>query len=177
MGVEDELFPSIHSSGSPAEIEEERRLLYVAITRAQENCVMTYAKSRYINGQTRLCSRSRFISDIDPDLLKMSVSNSVEKTVEPHDKFRPSVPAFSMPKIRELKPISEVQSTAKSNSQPSQNNAQQLKEGMRIRHDRFGEGVILKVDQQGNDEKIEVRFRNVETKTLLVKFAKFTIIE
>ncbi len=177
VGVEDELFPSIHSSGSTAEIEEERRLLYVAITRAQENCVMTYAKSRYINGQTRLCSRSRFISDIDPDLLKMSVSNSVEKTVEPHDKFRPSVPVFNMPKIRELKPISEVQSTAKSNSQPSQNNAQQLKEGMRIRHDRFGEGVILKVDQQGNDEKIEVRFRNVETKTLLVKFAKFTIIE
>lgn len=176
VGVEDELFPSIHSSGSTAEIEEERRLLYVAITRAQENCVMTYAKSRYINGQTRLCSRSRFISDIDPDLLKMSVSNSIEKTVEPHDKFRPSVPAFSMPKARELKPISEVQSTVKSDSQSSQNKAQ-LKEGMRIRHDRFGEGVILKVDQQGNDEKIEVRFRNVETKTLLVKFAKFTIIE
>ena len=177
VGVEDELFPSIHSSGNQAEIEEERRLLYVAITRAQENCVMTYAKSRYINGQTRLCSRSRFISDIDPDLLKMSVSNSTEKKAENHNSSRSFVPSFSSPKLRDLKPVSEARNIARSTPASTSQNSVPLKEGMRIRHDRFGEGVILKVDQQGSDEKIEVRFRNVETKTLLVKFAKFTILE
>lgn len=60
VGVEDEMFPSMHSSNSLAEVEEERRLLYVAITRAQEHCLMTYATSRYINGQTHPCMPSRF---------------------------------------------------------------------------------------------------------------------
>ena len=71
VGVEDEMFPSMHSSNSLAEVEEERRLLYVAITRAQEHCLMTYATSRYINGQTHPCMPSRFLKDIDSAMLEL----------------------------------------------------------------------------------------------------------
>ena len=69
VGVEDELFPSLRSTDSIQELEEERRLLYVAITRAKEHCVMTYATSRYRNGQTHPCTISRFIKYIDPSFL------------------------------------------------------------------------------------------------------------
>ena len=77
VGVEEDLFPSIMSQDSMADIEEERRLLYVAITRAKENCTITYAKSRFRNGQTQTCRPSRFIADIDSKYLRMESSDSI----------------------------------------------------------------------------------------------------
>ena len=76
VGVEEDLFPSAMSAGSMYQIEEERRLLYVAITRAKVNCVITYATSRYHNGQTKSCVISRFLRDIDPEYLLMGSTNS-----------------------------------------------------------------------------------------------------
>ncbi len=76
VGVEEDLFPSAMSAGSLYQIEEERRLLYVAITRAEVNCVITYATSRYQNGQTRSCVMSRFLRDIAPEFLLMGSTNS-----------------------------------------------------------------------------------------------------
>ena len=76
VGVEEDLFPSAMSAGSLYQIEEERRLLYVAITRAEVNCIITYATSRYHNGQTRSCVISRFLKDIAPEYLLMGSTNS-----------------------------------------------------------------------------------------------------
>jgi len=76
VGVEEDLFPSAMSAGSLYQIEEERRLLYVAITRAEVNCVITYATSRYHNGQTKSCVISRFLRDIAPEFLMMGSTNS-----------------------------------------------------------------------------------------------------
>ncbi len=75
VGVEEELFPSSMAMSSLADIEEERRLLYVAITRAKESCVMTYAKSRFRNGQIKMMNPSRFIADINPKYLKFADSD------------------------------------------------------------------------------------------------------
>ncbi len=77
VGVEEDLFPSAMSMDSIYQIEEERRLLYVAITRAEVNCVITYATSRYHNGQTKTCVMSRFLRDISPEFLLMGSTNSV----------------------------------------------------------------------------------------------------
>ena len=66
VGLEEDLFPSAMSKDNPRAVEEERRLFYVAITRAEENCVLTHARSRYRNGQSTMCSPSRFLKDIDP---------------------------------------------------------------------------------------------------------------
>ncbi len=76
VGVEEDLFPSAMSAGSLYQIEEERRLLYVAITRAEVNCIITYATSRYHNGQTKSCVMSRFLKDIAPEYLLMGSTNS-----------------------------------------------------------------------------------------------------
>ena len=76
VGVEEDLFPSAMSAGSLYQLEEERRLLYVAITRAEVNCIITYATSRYHNGQTKSCVISRFLKDIAPEYLLMGSTNS-----------------------------------------------------------------------------------------------------
>ena len=72
VGLEEDLFPSAMSKDNPRAVEEERRLFYVAITRAEENCVLTHARSRYRNGQSTMCSPSRFLKDIDPKYIYTS---------------------------------------------------------------------------------------------------------
>lgn len=90
VGLEEELFPSAMSSGSPGEIEEERRLLYVAITRAKKYCMMSYASSRFRNGQTVTCSPSRFLRDIESRYLHITNGNSIgdEPSFDPVQKYR-----------------------------------------------------------------------------------------
>lgn len=174
VGVEDELFPSIHSAGSQQEIEEERRLLYVAVTRAKENCTLTYADSRYKNGMTHPSSRSRFLNDIDQSLLIKPLAPAVSSgKFQKEDYFSPKLRTISVPRkdnVR-LRPVSGTSSEKRPVSESGD-----LKVGMRIRHDRFGEGVIEQVERE-SDVKISVKFDNVGTKFLLVKFAKFTILE
>lgn len=92
VGLEEELFPSAMSSGSPGEIEEERRLLYVAITRAKKYCMMSYASSRFRNGQTATCSPSRFLRDIEGKYLNISAGSSLDggNMFDPVGKYRDS---------------------------------------------------------------------------------------
>ena len=103
VGVEEELFPSAMSCDSLAEIEEERRLLYVAITRAKENCIISYASSRFRNGQTKTCSPSRFLKDIDRSYLHLSTGNDIvrpDSFINPIDNYRNSAtetPAIVQP--------------------------------------------------------------------------------
>ncbi|WP_302963896.1 ATP-dependent helicase [Barnesiella intestinihominis] len=202
VGVEEDLFPSAMSKNSEREIEEERRLLYVAITRAEENCTLTYALSRYRNGQTVSSPPSRFIKDLDSRYVDMPVQTKQESPREtiswnrfPFDTERPRktsrwneedtdrTPAprpFTAPspgkrltKI-DSKPTGETHST----TQPTVATAAgQVEIGTFICHARFGNGTVTAIEDTGDNCKITVEFENVGRKQLLLKFAKFTIIE
>lgn len=192
VGAEEELFPSAMSQGSLSEIEEERRLMYVAITRAKHYCMISYAKSRYRNGQTVMASPSRFIREIDPRYLNRSTGgegfgshtrfNPVERY---RDSFHSSAPQ-RQPKgasavdaynnsLRTNSPFQSQKQAAPSGSF-SIHQPQELTEGMRIRHERFGEGTITEIDTQAVNARIVVAFDSLESKTLLLKFARFEIL-
>ena len=202
VGVEEDLFPSAMSKNSEREIEEERRLLYVAITRAEENCTLTYALSRYRNGQTVSSPPSRFIKDLDSRYVDMPVQTKQESPREtiswnrfPFDTERPRktsrwneedtdrTPAprpFAAPspgkrltKI-DSKPTGETHSTTQSTVATA---AGQVEIGTLICHARFGNGTVTAIEDTGDNCKITVEFENVGRKQLLLKFAKFTIIE
>ena len=188
VGVEEELFPSAMSSTTLSEIEEERRLLYVAITRAKNFCMLSYASSRFKNGQTKTCSPSRFIRDIDTQYLNLCSGTSIEEKtsfVNPLDNYRSSF--HSDTKIyssssRNLKPIKDTRCNSsgshKSGSTSSNeiHDVSTLSEGMIIEHQRFGTGKITTIDTSSTDARIIVEFANTGTKTLLLKFARFKII-
>ena len=197
-GLEEEIFPSAHCVNSERELEEERRLLYVAITRAENICVLSYAKSRFRNGQNNFTRPSRFLNDLDPDLLDFptdasTFSSSSTSTFEresgnyynksskysvkedSHSSLPPihSIPASSTSGKRLTKlPKTELSQAPVSNSSISG-----LKVGNFILHERFGKGQIC--DLEGNDDnaKIDVEFENSGHKKLLLKFAKFTILD
>jgi len=194
VGVEEDLFPSAMSAGSMYQIEEERRLLYVAITRAEVNCVITYATSRYHNGQTKSCVISRFLKDIAPEYLLMGSTNSVPAPSKRHSRWDDEEPT-SWPTHSDEKPRSTTTRSAKPKpSTPSLptppqpvtpslqskgnfviHEADELHEGSNILHQRFGRGTVTFIDTSG-DPKIDVAFHDGQTRKLLLKFAKFEII-
>lgn len=189
VGVEEDLIPSSMAGGSLEEIEEERRLLYVAITRAREFCMMSYANSRYRNGQTMLCSPSRFLRDIDPSHLRLIAGASLSPQRPSFESFRSSYHSGS--KLSHTTPSRRtvpnqtisMPSTLKQTSQASADRngtavkASSLREGMRIEHSRFGTGVITAIDTSHADDRITVAFDNTGIKVLLLKFARFNILE
>lgn len=186
VGVEEELLPSSMCMESPMQIEEERRLLYVAITRAKKYCMLSYATSRFHNGQTKTCRPSRFISDIDIRYLHTSSGNDISAA----DKSYQSMPQFNRfeqlrrpvyPTAHNLTPRGFTQRTASAtmpaNADFSTHSSDELSEGSKIEHQRFGVGIIKSIDRSQQDHKITVEFDNISTRTLLLKFARFKIIE
>lgn len=202
VGVEEELFPSSMSSDTQKGLEEERRLMYVAITRAKSNCIITFAQSRFLNGQTKYCSPSRFLKDIDPSFLSMDQTSSKMGDTDmrqantifikdrlytskndkfgDRDKGKSDSSSISRPTPSNLKPlkasVANSASAASSDGSETQK-ASGLKVNMRISHSRFGLGTIEAIDDINSDPKITVNFDNVGKKNLLLKFAKFNIIE
>lgn len=185
VGVEEDLFPSSMSQDSLAQIEEERRLLYVAITRARITCTLTYTGSRFRNGQTIMTSPSRFLSDIDTRYLHLMLSGNISEEsrlfINPLQNYKkyPSVNTtgtnrtYGKTSLGFKNPDSKVSSHAKLMPQHSIN---ELSIGTRIRHDRFGQGSIIKIDSLSGEDMITVDFGVIGIKKLLLKFAKFTII-
>lgn len=218
VGLEENIFPSPMSANSKRELEEERRLLYVAITRAEKHCILTCARNRFRYGRMEFDTPSRFLSDIKPSLLKIekeSGETSPFTTTRPRfgsygDRFQNSNPVASQfradPKPREVvhreergvDPLSSsfkrVLSSAGANmrrvssltsSSPnvrtpnhpsSSSSASPLSIGNVIEHDRFGIGDVINIEGSGENTKATVKFRNVGTKQLLLKFAKFKVI-
>lgn len=188
VGAEEELFPAAMSMDSMAAIEEERRLMYVAITRAKLNCTISYARSRFRNGQTMSCRPSRFIKDINPVYLHLSDSDDVNSSrpngfINPIDNYRSQPSAerrvtFSHPLTdhRKVEPSSRPMSAPSSEGGEALHFISELKSGMLIEHSRFGRGVIESVATEPTGDKIEVKFENLGTKKLLLKFARFKII-
>lgn len=171
VGVEDDLLPSMMSKDSPAAIEEERRLLYVAITRAKRYCMLSYATSRFRNGITEFTKPSPFLKDIDPKYLSFpSGSEIVENSLDQTRRVKPWL--TRKPPI----PVRQPQASA-SKSDESTFHASQLSVGMDIRHSRFGKGTITEVDGKNpGGARIKVRFDTGEIKILMLAFARFTIL-
>lgn len=187
VGVEEELFPSAMSADSPMEIEEERRLLYVAITRAKNNCFISYASSRYKNGQTKMCTPSRFIKDMDSRYLRLSPgTESIGQTGfhNPVERYYDSMRSSRKPSFRHPLVNDEPARSVSRPAQPSSaaggsgvHSLNELKEGMVIEHSRFGRGMITQVLKEAVDEKIVVDFDAAGEKKLLLKFARFNIVK
>jgi len=202
VGMEEDLFPSKRSN-SPKEIEEERRLFYVAITRAEKYCFISYAKSRYRFGNVEFAVPSRFIHEIDSRYVSKSkgaapaytskkkstrfdsIFSSFEKKPtyttpysdsEYPDATEPASPSSRpAPKLKRVAPADNpFKSTTASHTESTEtNNIYGLSVGDRISHTRFGNGTVVKIE--GNDEncKATVQFDNLGSKQLLLKFAKF----
>ena len=193
VGLEEGLFPSDMVSGNPREMEEERRLFYVAITRAKTHCYLSYAQCRFRYGQMEFSSPSRFLKDIDAKYLdrqqsmfssRRGVGDEVElpwqrrgglfgggERQESPRPFRPTMP--SVKPIPSARPVSSATLT----SPICPTHLSSLSVGTRILHNRFGRGEILRIEGSGDSTKATVQFENVGTKQLLLKFAKFEVID
>ena len=181
-GVEEELLPSIYSTENEKSLEEERRLFYVAITRAEENCFVSYSKTRFRNGQMKYTKSSRFIDDIDLEYVNLPNDFNGKSS---------SIFDFSQQKPSFFKEKSEINTSqvlpsypkklvklekANTNSTSNQVNLQ-VSVGTKIQHERFGIGEVTALAEAAGDMRITVKFENAGERVLLLKFAKFTIVE
>ena len=185
VGVEENIFPSPMCLNSMRQIEEERRLFYVAITRAEKHCFITYAENRYRYGKMEFDSPSRFLKDIDSNLVRNVDMDSIpkkEKSVNPSLRqsiFKTVLNTTTSPS-ENFKPISHTnqnnQQLNNSNNLTSQGGSQLVAEGNIIEHERFGIGSVTRVEGTGENMKATVQFRNTGVKQLLLKFARFKVI-
>ena len=181
VGLEENIFPSPMCTNSMRELEEERRLLYVAITRAEKHCILTCAQNRWRYGKMEYDTPSRFIKDIDPSLLRVeSERGGASGFVSAMPASRPA------PRVQNPRPVAtQFIADPKPRLVPVRQESPRpqsavgnigLKEGNVIEHQRFGVGKVLRIEGTGENTKATVEFKNAGTKQLLLKFAKYTII-
>jgi DNA helicase-2/ATP-dependent DNA helicase PcrA len=177
VGMEENLFPNIMSGYSLPELEEERRLFYVAITRAEEHCFLSFARSRFRYGQTELCTPSRFLSDIDTCYLSFPREAAIGAQVDERaNRFRDeqqekkTVSSPPPAASRTLKRVGAIPSPSASRSSAPLPDVQV---GQTVEHERFGIGEVLKIDGTGDNTKATICFRNAGEKQLLLRFARF----
>ena len=180
-GLEEGLFPSEMSAEVPRELEEERRLFYVALTRAERQVVLTYAKSRFRNGRMEFSRPSRFVREIPQEYYKTSPQTSSQG--ERHTGFtsprieqrmRPAFRPASRPDLAPSRPFVGGQSASPS-SGTGGTMMHDLKVGTAVLHERFGRGVVQALEGSGIDAKATVCFENAGTKVLMLRFAKLTL--
>ena len=196
VGMEEDLFPLAKSIQSRDELEEERRLFYVALTRAEKQAYLTYAERRYRFGNLSDTEPSRFIEEIDERYLRyltptLSNPNYRYKPLIDRDifgevdksKLRLQKPISGTPpsknaptgdeqqRLRKLKPVNSIQ-----NASPNKIIYNELEVGTTVYHERFGKGIIKALEGVGNDKKAQVNFESGGLKNILLRFAKLTII-
>lgn len=204
VGLEENLFPSGMAGDSPRAMEEERRLFYVAITRAEEHCFLSFAKTRFRYGKMELGSPSRFLRDIDTRFLQLPQEAALGRSVdEGAGRFRremeegysrrPSAERFSArpsadrpqrerPKEQIIAPtvprnLKRVSGTTVSPSAAPGAGITGVQPGQTIEHERFGIGQVIRVEGSGDNAKATIHFRNAGDKQLLLRFARFKVIE
>ena len=201
VGMEENLFPSSMVGDSPRALEEERRLFYVAITRAEEHCFLSYAKTRFRYGKMEFGSPSRFLKDIDVRFLRLPQDAGMFRRVEeeaavfrrenargfapdredaPYGgkervSVRPKQQIIAPTVPRNLKRVAPSANTA-STSPSAGASANRVQQGQLIEHERFGLGEVLKVEGEGDNAKATIRFKNAGDKQLLLRFARFKVI-
>ena len=201
VGMEENLFPSSMVGDSPRALEEERRLFYVAITRAEEHCFLSYAKTRFRYGKMEFGSPSRFLKDIDVRFLRLPQDAGMFRRVEeeaavfrrenargfapdredaPYGgkervSVRPKQQIIAPTVPRNLKRVAPSANTA-STSPSAGGSANRVQQGQLIEHERFGLGEVLKVEGEGDNAKATIRFKNAGDKQLLLRFARFKVL-
>lgn len=201
VGMEENLFPNGMVGDSPRALEEERRLFYVAITRAEEHCFLSYAKTRFRYGKMEFGSPSRFLKDIDIRFLRLPQDAGMFRRVEeeaaafrrenargfapdredaPYGgkervSVRPKQQIIAPTVPRNLKRVAPSANTA-STSPSAGGSANRVQQGQLIEHERFGLGEVLKVEGEGDNAKATIRFKNAGDKQLLLRFARFKVL-
>ena len=201
VGMEENLSPSGMVGDSPRALEEERRLFYVAITRAEEHCFLSYAKTRFRYGKMEFGSPSRFLKDIDIRFLRLPQDAGMFRRVEeeaaafrrenargfapdredaPYGgkervSVRPKQQIIAPTVPRNLKRVAPSANTA-STSPSAGGSANRVQQGQLIEHERFGLGEVLKVEGEGDNAKATIRFKNAGDKQLLLRFARFKVL-
>jgi DNA helicase II / ATP-dependent DNA helicase PcrA len=175
VGLEEDLFPSQMMLQSKADLEEERRLFYVAITRAEKKLFLSYAETRYQYGRLKPCEPSRFLEELD--IKYLNYSKNSRRAFE--EKQKPSPASFiknlNLKPVAAFKPVNVPTHTASEGYAPSDTN--QLAEGQKVEHIKFGYGLVKKIDTNGTDKKAIIQFDKAGEKTLLLSFAKLRIVE
>jgi DNA helicase-2/ATP-dependent DNA helicase PcrA len=176
VGLEEDLFPSQMMLSSRAELEEERRLFYVAITRAQKKLFLSYALTRYRFGRLKNCEPSRFLDDIDSRYIKVSTKFGGI------DSLAATNPNFARSFVSGMKKTISSQAVAKPSAYKppadfTPSDTRNLKEGMKVEHPKFGFGSVLKIEEVGAERKARINFTDFGEKTLLLSFAKLKIHE
>lgn len=173
VGMEENLFPSQMMITSRADLEEERRLFYVAITRAEKKLTLSYATSRYQWGNLRSCEKSRFLDEIDPQYVDFKFSSgpagspmdsAFGHVLERRSNLIPAAPRKTV----------ATKYVAPSDFQPS--DTSNLQNGQRVEHPKFGFGQVTKLENQNGSVKAIIQFEEVGEKTLLLSFAKLRIV-
>lgn len=175
VGLEENLFPSIQSLNSRSDLEEERRLFYVAVTRAEKMLTISYADHRYRWGDLTICEPSRFIDEIEEEFLetphKVSIPGRPGRSGT-SDNLKPGdIPDI---KKKNLRKIDKNESNGRPEGYTSPKG---IKAGMQVEHQKFGHGKVLQIEGYGGSEKATVFFPSVGQKQLLLKFAKLKIVE
>ena len=189
-GVEEDLFPSKMTLSKPDELEEERRLFYVAITRAAKKATISYAQTRYKWGNLTHCVPSRFISEIDPEWVDMpgDINTPNEEVETPSAKSirfgSANQPGRNFTSLTQNNSSSDASGSLYRN--PSANKTEidnsstsdptTIITGMRVTHERFGLGKVINVEGEGQNRKATVLFQSAGQKQLLLKFARLKII-
>jgi DNA helicase II / ATP-dependent DNA helicase PcrA len=173
VGLEEDLFPSQMMMQSREDLEEERRLFYVATTRAMERLYLTYATSRYRFGRLLDCEASRFLTEISPDCIKVAKRTLPSSQNSEKNEGKSGFIGLKKPPLR-------TGSTAKlhvpsPDFKPS--NTNNLTAETLIEHPKFGFGKVLKIEIEGLNKKATIQFENFGEKTLLLSFAKLRIID
>lgn len=204
VGLEENLFPSPMSGSSYKALEEERRLFYVAITRAEEYCFLSYAKSRFKYGKMEFSNPSRFLSDIDSRYLNLPQGEAIARKVDEGatrfrqsnlfsvsreereeryiDRHTPSmfdggeIPQEPHRFVKPTPPRTLRKIPTAGTSVSSSASTHGVSVGQTIEHERFGLGEVIRVEGTGDNCKATVRFRNVGEKQLLLKFARFKVV-
>lgn len=175
VGLEEDLFPSQMMLSSRADLEEERRLFYVAITRAQKRLFLSYALTRYRYGRLKNCEPSRFLDDIDGRYVKLTTRQGLYESTPGGNNYARSLVRGIQKTIKSTpKPAHPVHVPA-ADFAPSDTSG--LQKGMKVEHPKFGYGVVLQMDTSGADRKARIQFDNFGEKTLLLSFAKLRIHE
>ncbi|MFA6873707.1 MAG: 3'-5' exonuclease, partial [Bacteroidaceae bacterium] len=191
VGLEEDLFPSAMAGNSPRGIEEERRLFYVAITRAKERCFLSYAKSRFRYGKMEFSNPSRFLADIDDCYVSKASSTTKTSPIRREDSLgygnyrssmRTEAPSHSAEKSfmsqtsSRVGHLKRVDTLNEQKTIASATNISGLAVGQQVLHERFGRGQIQALSGAGENAKATICFENSGEKQLLLRFARITVV-
>ena len=167
VGLEENLFPSIMSINSREEIEEERRLFYVAMTRAKEKLILSHCEQRFKWGNIIDCEPSRFLSEIDTNYIN-NINNNRSYVRQKIDENKLRIKKLSSRNLKKINPnsISKIK-----------NPLVNINLNEKVYHERFGEGIVEDIEGEGDNIRAKINFKASGEKKILLKFAKLKIIK